>query len=75
MSYGLLTPEQAKILQERFRIETATGEDLKKLGESVGFGCFHESCPSCGGTGVRKDGGGTCFHGISCPCPKCSFRC
>lgn len=36
--------------------------------------CLHDNCPSCGGTGVRKDGLGSCVHMISCPCPKCSPR-
>lgn len=37
--------------------------------------CLHDNCPSCGGTGIRKDGLGMCFHMISCPCPKCTPRC
>ncbi|AII27601.1 hypothetical protein Av05_0058 [Escherichia phage Av-05] len=37
--------------------------------------CLHDSCPQCGGTGVKKDGTGLCFHGISCPCDKCSPKC
>lgn len=36
--------------------------------------CLHNSCNSCGGTGIRKDGS-MCVHMISCPCPKCSFYC
>ena len=31
--------------------------------------CLHDQCPECLGTGVRRFGG-TCVHGISCPCPK-----
>ena len=31
--------------------------------------CLHDHCPECLGTGVRRFGG-TCVHGISCPCPK-----
>jgi hypothetical protein len=34
--------------------------------------CLHDNCPSCGGTGVKKNGLGSCIHMISCPCPKCS---
>uniref|UniRef100_A0AAU8GI65 Antitermination protein Q n=1 Tax=Salmonella phage vB_SEnST11_KE23 TaxID=3161174 RepID=A0AAU8GI65_9CAUD len=76
MSYGLLTPEQAEILKKRFSIPTAVGDDLKKIGDLVGAGskCLHDACPQCGGTGVRKDGS-LCFHGISCPCDKCSVKC
>lgn len=33
--------------------------------------CLHDSCPSCIGTGRKKDGS-ICIHAISCPCPKCS---
>lgn len=71
MSFGLLTEEQGRILRER---------DLQKVvwGSPGDVGvrkCLHESCPSCNGSGVRKDGTGLCFHGISCPCPKCSFTC
>lgn len=36
--------------------------------------CLHDSCSSCGGTGIRKDGLGMCIHMISCPCPKCTPR-
>lgn len=36
--------------------------------------CMHDNCPTCGGTGVRKDGLGSCIHMISCPCPKCTPR-
>lgn len=36
--------------------------------------CMHKSCPTCGGTGMRKDGLGACIHMISCPCPKCTPR-
>lgn len=75
MSYGLLTPEQAEIIRKRYLLETSTGDDLKTVSKMVGVGCLHEACPNCGGTGVRKDGTGMCIHGISCPCPKCSFTC
>lgn len=34
--------------------------------------CLHDTCPTCGGTGVRKDGLGSCIHMISCPCPRCN---
>lgn len=34
--------------------------------------CMHDNCPSCGGTGQRKDGRGTCVHMMSCPCRKCN---
>ena len=37
--------------------------------------CLHDNCPSCGGTGIRKDGLGMCVHMISCPCRKCSPWC
>lgn len=33
--------------------------------------CLHDSCPSCIGTGIKRDGS-PCVHYISCPCPKCS---
>lgn len=36
--------------------------------------CFHDSCPSCIGTGVKSDGS-PCVHNISCPCPKCTTYC
>lgn len=36
--------------------------------------CLHDNCPTCGGTGIRKDGLGACIHMISCKCPKCSPR-
>lgn len=69
MSFANLTPEQAKIMQDRYFAE----KKLEKTAEL--FGCLHDACPNCGGTGIRKDGAGLCFHGISCACPKCSFRC
>jgi hypothetical protein len=34
--------------------------------------CLHETCSQCGGTGVRKDGLGSCVHMISCPRPRCN---
>lgn len=34
--------------------------------------CMHDNCPSCNGTGLRKDGLGACIHGISCPCRRCT---
>jgi len=34
--------------------------------------CLHDGCPSCDGTGIRKDGLGSCIHMISCSCPKCT---
>jgi hypothetical protein len=37
--------------------------------------CLHECCPSCGGSGNKKDGSGPCIHFIACSCPKCSPRC
>lgn len=37
--------------------------------------CMHDNCPTCSGTGVRNDGLGSCIHGISCPCKKCSVTC
>lgn len=75
MSFGTLTAEQAEILRKRYLITTAEGEDLAKIAELSGIKCLHDQCPNCGGTGVRKDGLGLCFHGIACPCPKCSFTC
>ena len=52
-------------------------EHLKSVQDSQ-FGewqpCMHDQCPECLGTGIRKSGG-SCIHGISCPCPKHSFRC
>lgn len=33
-------------------------------------GCLHDSCPECGGTGIKKNGG-VCIHHIACFCPKC----
>jgi hypothetical protein len=35
--------------------------------------CLHDACPECHGSGMKVNGGGACIHGISCPCPKCSF--
>ena len=73
MSFGTLTAEQAKILQGRYngikRVWPFTDE------EKSAIKCLHDQCPYCGGSGVRKDGLGLCFHGIACPCPKCSFTC
>jgi len=37
--------------------------------------CMHDNCPTCGGTGNRKDGMGACIHMISCPCRKCTPTC
>ena len=76
MSYGLLTEEQAKIMRERYYEQ----QGIKKVvwpspGDTGTVRCLHDACPNCGGTGVRKDGTGFCVHGISCPCPKCSFTC
>lgn len=36
--------------------------------------CLHDNCSSCDGTGIRKDGLGSCVHMMSCLCPKCSPR-
>ena len=36
--------------------------------------CMHDNCPDCKGTGRRQDGG-ICIHGMSCPCPKCTPQC
>lgn len=36
--------------------------------------CLHNQCPECVGTGIKKNGG-SCIHGISCPCPRCTPRC
>lgn len=36
--------------------------------------CLHDSCSECGGTGIKRNGGGACIHGISCPCQKCTPR-
>lgn len=33
--------------------------------------CMHDECSECYGTGVTRNGG-SCVHGISCTCPKCS---
>lgn len=33
--------------------------------------CLHDACNECHGSGRKKDGT-TCFHYISCPCPKCN---
>ncbi len=33
--------------------------------------CFHDNCPECIGTGIKKDGS-ACIHGIACPCSKCT---
>lgn len=34
--------------------------------------CMHDNCPTCGGSGVNRNTGGSCIHGISCPCKRCS---
>jgi hypothetical protein len=36
--------------------------------------CLHDTCPECGGTGIKKIGG-ICVHHLSCPCPKCGPTC
>lgn len=36
--------------------------------------CLHDNCTSCDGTGIRKDGLGTCVHMMSCSCSKHSPR-
>lgn len=36
--------------------------------------CLHKQCTECEGTGRKKNDGGMCFHNISCPCPKCTYR-
>lgn len=46
-------------------------EQLRQSSEHAWRPCLHDSCPTCAGTGVNKFGG-SCVHGISCPCPKCS---
>jgi hypothetical protein len=33
--------------------------------------CMHKSCPECGGTGTKINGG-SCIHGISCSCSRCT---
>lgn len=71
MSFGTLTKEQAEILAQRSLNKVVWGSP----GDTGTVKCLHDACPSCGGSGVRKDGAGACFHGISCPCPKCSFTC
>jgi hypothetical protein len=37
--------------------------------------CLHDGCSQCDGTGIRKDGLGSCVHMISCSCPRCSPYC
>lgn len=76
MSFGTLTAEQAQILQDRYKQQ----QGIEKVvwpspGDAGVIKCLHDQCPNCGGTGVRKDGLGLCFHGIACPCPKCNFTC
>jgi len=34
--------------------------------------CLHMACPSCKGTGQKKNPPGACIHMISCPCPSCT---
>lgn len=49
-------------------------EHLKKVSEKNDLNwipCLHDNCELCYGTGVKSDGT-TCFHYISCSCPKCS---
>lgn len=36
--------------------------------------CLHDKCPDCNGTGIKKNGLGSCIHMISCKCPKCNPR-
>lgn len=43
------------------------------MGKFEHSNCLHKQCPECGGTGTKINGG-TCIHGISCPCPNCSPR-
>lgn len=45
---------------------------LKKDWRNKNSKCLHDNCSQCDGTGIRKDGLGSCVHMISCPCPKCS---
>lgn len=37
--------------------------------------CLHDNCQNCEGTGVRKDGLGSCVHALYCPCKKHSVTC
>jgi hypothetical protein len=50
---------------------------LPDVWDSIPHGsqCMHDNCPECGGTGIKRNGGGTCIHMISCPCPKCTPWC
>lgn len=51
--------------RQRNHIEQVTNKDWQP--------CMHDTCPNCVGTGISKFGG-SCIHGISCPCPKCTPR-
>lgn len=75
MSYGPLTAEQAKILQDRYYEQQGIKKAAWPFRDPDAIKCLHDQCPNCGGTGVRKDGLGFCLHGIACPCPKCNFTC
>ena len=51
--------------RQRIHLEQITNRDWQP--------CMHDTCPNCLGTGISKFGG-MCVHGISWPCPKCTFR-
>lgn len=84
MSFGSeVSEEQMRILQERYRIAPKyigtpeTYEEAVRMMDwrdaEQGQTCLHRSCSQCRGGGVKGDGS-ACIHGISCPCPLCSFR-
>lgn len=67
MSFGsVLTFDQLEALRERY---VALGDRMKERTK-----CLHKACTECKGTGFRPNGG-SCIHGIACPCPDCSFTC
>lgn len=58
--------EQKKHLEEVAKfLGNRWVEDVKDIP------CVHMSCPSCLGTGIKKDGT-MCVHMISCKCKRCT---
>lgn len=47
-------------------------DNVNRFNNSNWQPCMHDQCSTCHGTGVDAFGN-ACVHGISCPCPKCSF--
>jgi hypothetical protein len=63
--------------RQKFKLEFEIDEDgriIRINNVTKNDGCLHDSCTSCGGTGVTHTGG-LCVHMISCSCPKCRVYC